>query len=81
MDKMGIAIDRDSYYAPCCYLICRIIDGSWSTRDENTILVQSNLDYPSIASLFGYQNENIDEAIEIINEHLGEIVEDPGYFD
>lgn len=51
-----VVVDRDSVYAPCCYLICRVdSDGNWNTRDEkNTVLVQSDLDWPSLAANLGF---------------------------
>lgn len=54
-----ITVDRDPGYAPCSYLICRVHGEpghyDWSTRDEgNTVLVQTDWDYPGIASNFGF---------------------------
>ncbi len=50
-----IAVDTDPSYAPCSYLICRVIDGDWNTRDEeNTVLVQTDWDLPGLASSFGW---------------------------
>jgi len=54
-----ITVDRDPTYAPCCYLICRVTGRrgayDWNTRDEtNTVLVQTDWDYPGVASSFGW---------------------------
>jgi len=55
-----ICVDTDSTYAPCSYLICRVRpDGTYSTRDEaNTVLVQTDWDYPALASTFGWRAGN-----------------------
>jgi hypothetical protein len=60
---MLIAVDTDSSYAPCCYLICRVLNPDagegrydWDTRDEgNTVLVQTDWDFPGLASSFGWK--------------------------
>jgi hypothetical protein len=46
---------RDTVYAPCCYIIARQRnDGTFDARDaDNTILVQSDWDFPAIARVFG----------------------------
>ncbi len=82
-----ITVDRDPYYASCCYLICKVDEnGNWNTRDErSTILVQTDWDWPSIAANFGWTGdlddpEQIPAAREYLDEHLCEIIEDPGYF-
>ena len=77
--------------APCCYVLV----------DEDTgedILVQTDWDYPSVASAFGFvpcdcgetdgtvdcphktAGEMITAAAEWLDDHIGETVEDPGYF-
>lgn len=83
-----ITIVRDPYYAPCCYLICRIgTDGQWNTKDDNnTVLVQSDYDWPSIAGTFGWTGdpddlEQISAAGKYLDNNLGKVVDDPGYFD
>jgi len=61
-DMALIAVDRDPSYAPCSYLICRVLNPEvgpgkydWDTRDEdNTVLVQSDWDWPGLASSFGW---------------------------
>jgi len=47
------------------------------------ILIQTDTDYPSIASMFGWDGEESDiaEAQEYLDDNDGMIVEDPGYFD
>ena len=78
-----ITIDRDPGYAPCCYLICRVDErGDWDTRDEaNTALVQTDWDWPGVARTFGWDGDDSDiaDAGEFLDDHLGEIVDDPGY--
>jgi hypothetical protein len=59
MESSIITVDRDGEYAPCCYLICRVTgepgNYDWDTRDEsNTVLIQTDWDYPGIASTFGF---------------------------
>ena len=54
-----ITVDRDPGYAPCSYLICRVRNTmagkDWDTRDEeNTVLVQTDWDFPGVASTFGW---------------------------
>lgn len=53
---MEIRLMRDSAYAPCAYLVVRQnADGAWDTRDEsNTVLVQLDWDFPSLARDFGW---------------------------
>lgn len=94
-----ITVDRDPGYAPCGYLICRVVDGHWNTRDdENTVLIQSDWEFPAVASAFGFipcecgrtdgtvdcphktATQMISEAADWLDDHLGEVTEDPGYF-
>ena len=54
-----ITVDRDPQYAPCGYLVCRVHGEpghyDWSTRDDNnTVLVQTDWGFPSLASAFGF---------------------------
>jgi hypothetical protein len=55
-----ITVVRGGSYAPNAYIICRlpnIDNGSWEydKRDEaNTVLIQMDWDFPSIASDFGF---------------------------
>ena len=113
-----IAVDRAPDYAPCCYVICRVKNPEageghydWDPRNEDsTRLVQTDLDYPGLASTFGWfpkpgpnmhcvhagtdgtidcptcgkpASEFIQEAAEYLDDcvAVGEVVEDPGYFD
>jgi hypothetical protein len=52
--KVVVAIDSE--YAPCSFVVCRARpDGTWDMRDdENTRLVDSDWNYPSLASHFGW---------------------------
>lgn len=87
---MRIILDTDSTYAPCCYLLCLLdVSGDWDTRDESrTVLVQSDWDWPGIASTFGWTGDQDDpESIADAGEYLdsiagdpGHAVDDPGYF-
>jgi hypothetical protein len=53
---MELIVDKDPSYAPCSYLICQVIDGTWNTRDEDTtVLVQMDWDFPGLASNLGYE--------------------------
>jgi len=64
-----IALDRDPSYAPCCLFICRVTNPEageghydWNTRDEkNTVLIQTDDDYPSIAESFGWRCPGVDD--------------------
>ena len=83
---MKITVDIDQAYAPGSYLIC-LVTGKpgtydWTTRDESrTELVQSDSEFPSLAQTFGYTGNDIDGAVEFLDDNLGLVfVEDPGYF-
>jgi len=74
----------------CTYLLV--------AEDGRNFLIQTDWDFPGIASTFGWRpchcgrtdgtvncahrtaSEMISEAAEFLDEHLGESVEDPGYF-
>ena len=67
-------------------------------ENGESILIQTDWDYPGVASSFGYQpcecgftdgtvdcehktaSEMITDASEYLDEHIGDTVEDPGYF-
>lgn len=67
-------------------------------EDGRDILIQSDWDYPSIASTFGWTScacgetdgtvdcphktasQMIVDAQDYLDDHLGETVDDPGYF-
>lgn len=88
-----ITVDTDPGYAPCAYFICRVTGTpgkyDWDTRDEaNTVLVQSDWDFPGVAASFGWRprdgatdSEMIHSAIEYLDTIAGsKFVDDPGYF-
>ena len=69
-------------------------------EDGRTVLIQTDWDYPSTASTFGFvpcdkcgftdgtvdcehhtAAEMIFEAAEYLDAHIGDTVEDPGYFE
>lgn len=93
MSNPLIAIDRDSSYAPGCFLICRVKNPNageghydWETSgEENTVLIQTDWDYPGIARSFGWTGDDAD--IVGASEYLDgcvdncKVVDDPGYFD
>jgi hypothetical protein len=66
-----IHLCRDSSFAPCCYIIARErADGTHDARDEsNTILVQAEWDYPSVARNFGWHG--MPDGFECEDDHLG----------
>lgn len=88
-----IALDRDQAHAPGCILICRVLNPEagpghydWETRDEaNTVLVQTDWDYPGIARTFGWSGDDkdIEGAGQFIDHCIDNatVVEDPGYFE
>lgn len=74
-----------------CYLLVN--------DDGRDILIQTDYEYPAVASLFGWSpceecretdgtidcrhktaSTMISEAAEFLDDHIGESVEDPGYF-
>lgn len=83
-----IMLCRDAAYAPCCYIIAREKEpGVFDTRDEgNTVLIQTDWDYPSVATTFGAgkflgtATEEIAAAQEWLAENVGTTAADPGYF-
>ena len=79
-------------------------DGDFGTylliaEDGRDILIQTDWDYPGIASSFGWQacpcgftdgtvdckhktaSEMIENAGNFLNDHIGDTIEDPGYFE
>jgi hypothetical protein len=82
------------------YLVCQMDEETecYLSDDEHSLLVQSDWDYPSVASAFGFvpcscggtdgtvdcphknTHEMIQEAQDFLDDCLGAIVEDPGYF-
>ncbi len=85
-----ITVDRDPQFAPCCLIVCQVnpYDHSYSTRDESrTVLIQSDWQWPALARAFGWreppeadESQQVQEAGQFLNECLGRIVDDPGYF-
>jgi hypothetical protein len=95
------------------YLVCRIDDetGCYLTDDANTVLFQTDWEFPALAATFGWNigksqtgepgyrgafcshsgtvkcdtcgatpSTFIADARQFLNEHLGAIAVDPGYF-
>jgi hypothetical protein len=68
-------------------------------EDGRDILIQTDWDYPGIASSFGWQackcgmtdgtvnckhktaSEMIEDAGNFLNDHIGDTIPDPGYFE
>jgi len=79
--------------APSCFILCRVTnpeasseDFEWDARDEaNTLLIQTDWDFPGVARSFGWSGEDdeIAQAAEFLSRVAREekVVEDPGYFD
>ena len=75
-----IKLLRDPAFAPCAFILAR---APFDTRDEaNTVLVQSDWDFPGIARTFGgsFEEDQIAEAGEWLHDNIGAEAEDPGYF-
>jgi len=73
-----IVVETDEQFAPCCFIIC-LVDkqGNWDTRDEaNTVLVQSDRDYPGLARTLGgtIADYEIEKTIDYILENLGKLM-------
>jgi hypothetical protein len=88
---MKIVAVRDPGYAPCGWLVCQVADDrTWNTRDDaRTHLVDSDWDFPSLASNWGFvwddpisgsYSEAITAAWAWLEEHGSEPIDDPGYF-
>jgi len=89
-----IRLDRASFG---CYVITKVDSGGDETG--NDIFVQSDWDFPAIASCFGFVpcecgmtdgtidcahhtvSEMISAARDYLDDHIGDIADDPGYFD
>jgi hypothetical protein len=54
--EQQIVVSYDPDYAPCAYLVCRVDEnGNFNARDEeNTLLVESDWDRPSLAANLGF---------------------------
>ena len=57
-------IEFDSDYAPCGFLIVKT--GGDMYNDEDTVLIQSDWDFPGVASAIGFE-ENEDESVPRAN--------------
>jgi len=53
-----------------------------SSDTGETILIQSDYDYPGVARTFGWDGDDDDTegAAAFLDDSIGESVEDPGYF-
>ena len=82
---MRITIDENQQRAPGCFILCPVDEnGNWDSEDdENTILIQQDTDFPSTARNFGWtgEDDNIEEAADYLDTAIGEIIDDPGYFE
>jgi hypothetical protein len=88
-----IAIARDDAFAPACFILCRVKNPEagpgkydWDERDEeNTLLIQTDHDFPGLARTFGWDGDDPDipGAAEYLDRSVDDakVVEDPGYFD
>ena len=80
-----VVVDRDSEYAPCSYLLCRVdADGAWDTRDEeNTVLCQSDWDWPGLASNLGWvpcECGATDGTIDCLHRKASNMIAEAGDF-
>ena len=55
-EQARITVTSNQSYAPCCYIICKVDKhGNWDEYDEeNTLLVQTDWDFPGTACAFGF---------------------------
>ena len=87
---MQITFKRCPTFAPVGFLIMPVGEED----PENSVLVDSDWDYPALAEEFGWpgypandghtESEYIAAAAEWLYEHAGDadmVVDDPGYFD
>ncbi len=84
---MLITIDNDPGYAPCYYLICKVTGEpgyrDWNTRDGESILIQSDWDFPCVASYFGFvpcKCGETDGTIDCEHKTAGEMINDARNF-
>lgn len=79
-----IKLMRDPGVAPDGFVLARQReDGSFYTRDRaNTILVDTERDWPGLAIAFGrhFEADQIEAAEAWLLENLGACTDDPGYF-
>lgn len=83
---MRITIDEDQKRAPGCFILCQVDEsGNWDATDEDrTILVQRDTDFPGMARNFGWtgEDDDMEGAVDYLHDTaIGEIIDDPGYFD
>lgn len=92
-----IGLFRDPDYASCCFLLIRVTADNqpmaYRGRNErNSVLIQSDYDYPGVARTFGasFEDGQIAEAGAWLREHASRAdyswaaevtADDPGYFD
>lgn len=80
-----IMLQLDASYGPGCFITARQLpDGRCDLRDEaNTVLIQSDWDFPGVARTFGasFEDGQIAEAAKWLAENIGAEAEDPEYFD
>jgi len=74
------------------YMIRKVFtDGSEGTSEEDTVLIQTDYDYPGVAQTFGWagaksyvpgkiNSSEIQAAGEWLSDNVGAEAEDPGYF-
>ena len=70
---LPIKLMRDAVYAPCCFILARRRDdGTYDARDEhNTVLVQSDRDWPGIAQAFGWDIRRAQPGVICESRHSG----------
>ena len=74
-----VYVYHDSQYAPCSFLVVK--EGGSPYKEQDTVLVQCDMDFPSLASNLGFSSDlDIDGARQFLFDHLEEPFEDPGYF-
>lgn len=83
-----IALEPGGSWAPCCYILCRLVGepGSldWDERDEgNTRLVQTDWDWPGVASSFGWSPCDCgatDGTVDCAHKTASAMIADAGAF-
>lgn len=60
MSKKKTAYVTTSDYAPCCYIIVK--DGHSERDEKHTVLIQTDWDYPGLASRMGWTPCTCDSA-------------------
>jgi len=85
---MFVTIETDQKYAPCSYLLCQVADQNAIADiydDDNTILYQTDWDFPGLARLLGAEIEDTDDpseeirqATDWLDEHESEVFEIDG---